>query len=100
MKVETARWWRGDHSGEPSLTIGRTSTPDSVTWQVSHYRTWPERVGGPWLDEASARCWLWLALAIVPWHLVQHVDVARETWGSELDAVEARLRRALEGVSA
>jgi hypothetical protein len=60
-------------------------------WRVLHASTGDE-VGGTWPDESAAKLWLWLALGIVPWHLVPDVATARQEWGSELDRMEARLR--------
>jgi hypothetical protein len=54
-----------------------------------------DEVGGDWPSREATKLWLWLALGIVPWHLVPDVATARQEWGSELDRMEARLRAAV-----
>ena len=103
VKVDAAHWWVRVNRQDAPLWIvpveptGSCAVSDSK-WAVQMAK-WRGQVGGVWTMPA-AHLWLWLAIGIVPWHLVRRLDVARATWGSELDAVEARLRRALEGVTA
>jgi hypothetical protein len=102
LRADAGRWWASTEREKVADTCplciwrNRVVAGDGwrVSWYVHHYASM-ETVGRPWPTEDAARLWLWLALGIVPWHLVPDVATARQEWGSELDRMEARLRAAV-----
>lgn len=102
VRKDAARWWANAEAvhrspvGHP-LVLWRhqEGIPPVTSWYV-HHKASMAMVGSPWQTEDGAKLWLWLALGMASWHLLPDVPTAQlRTLVTELDAAEARLRRAL-----
>jgi hypothetical protein len=80
VRADAGRWWASTEREKVAdtcpLLIASPAYLSYAVWMRAVFRR-DGRIGRNWSDVAHARLWLWLALGIVPWHLVPDVATAR-----------------------